>query len=249
MSGEAGAAESAVVVAKFGVVVTGFKRSGTSLMMEILRRAGFAPWFDTRFERFLVDEYPAGKAAGGTNEYFFEDPQVVHTGCNDALIAHLCSRQCSCKVFAYGINEELRQAARTGQVRVVMMRRAHDSIRSSISTYKGDGAVEGHRTAAADFAALEQLDLDGLAADLGALQVRYEELVASPQQQVERLVHFLSLPVDGPALPARDGECGGSAGSGIDQAETETAGMPMLLPVSGFVQQMADAVKPALRHH
>ena len=61
----AGSREASAQFAQFGVVVTGFKRSGTSLMMELLRRAGFAPWYDMRFERFLVDEYPAGKAAGG----------------------------------------------------------------------------------------------------------------------------------------------------------------------------------------
>ena len=153
-SGAASGAGGAVAItssregnAQFGVVVTGFKRSGTSLMMEILRRAGFAPWYDMRFERFLVDEYPAGKAAGGTNEYFFEDPHIVHAGCDDALLAHLRARQCSCKVFAYGINDALRQAVRAGHVRVVMMRRAHDSIRSSISSYKGSGAVAGHSCA------------------------------------------------------------------------------------------------------
>ena len=228
------------VATSFGVLVTGFKRSGTSLMMELLRRAGFAPHFSADFEQYLVHTYAA------QNEYFYEDSAIVHGGTAlcDARLAELAKQHQAVKVFAYGVNDAVCRAAAAGTIRVVMMRRNKGAIKKSIAAYKGDadGEVTGgaasadqggaravasqgrHRSAADDFAELEALDLDALGVQLGALEVKFEELLSEPKRTIERLLAFLSVP------------------HGV-------AGNAILHDASPLVELLMEAVQPAKRHH
>ena len=253
------------------MLVTGFKRSGTSLMMELLRRAGFAPHFDADFEHYLVHTYAA------QNEYFYEDAAIVHGGAAlcDARLAQLAAGQQAAKVFAYGINDAVRRAAAAGTVRVVMMRRHESAIKSSIAAYKGGGggadaggkaeqggagaaaaaaghaaATEppGHRSAAEDFAELGRIDMGALGAQLGALEVQFEELLADPHGTVRRLLTFLSVSVP----EEEEGGAGGGSGGGVgddDGGEAAAGGAAGLRGQPRLVDALVAAVQPGKRHH
>lgn len=55
------------------VVVTGYKRSGTSLMMRLLKEIGYEPVYNPSFDKELSRTVPK-------NEYFFEDEELVYHG-------------------------------------------------------------------------------------------------------------------------------------------------------------------------
>ena len=267
----AAAAGGAQEPIRFGVLVTGFKRSGTSLMMEMLRRAGFAPHFDADFEHYLVHTYAA------QNEYFYEDAAIVHGGAAlcDARLAQLAAGRQAAKVFAYGVNDAVRRAAAAGTVRVVMMRRHESAIKSSIAAYKGGGGGAGaggkaeqggagaaaaaaaqsspppplgHRSAAEDFAELGRIDMGALGAQLGALEVQFEELIADPRGTVRRLLTFLSVSV--PPEEEEEGGEGGLSGDGDDDdGEAAGGGGAGLRGQPRLVDALVAAVQPGKRHH
>ncbi|MEM7128386.1 MAG: sulfotransferase domain-containing protein [Chloroflexota bacterium] len=54
------------------IVVSGFKRSGTSLMMHIVQQLGIPLFFDTDYEQFLKEHLP-----DTSNAYYYEHPAIV----------------------------------------------------------------------------------------------------------------------------------------------------------------------------
>lgn len=172
--------------AKFGVVVTGFKRSGTSLAMNLMRILGHEPFFDKDFETYLKKDYPA------ENPYFYEKKSCVHQGLDATSLSRVVELGSAVKVFCYGFNKGMIAAAQKGNLKVVLMRRNTNAIRSSISIYKST-PTPGHRTKEDDFNVLNKFDFDQLASSTGALMIDYDELVDQTASTLQTLCAYLGV--------------------------------------------------------
>ena len=74
------------------VVVTGYKRSGTSLMMRILQEIGYEPVVSQDLEKYLKKTVPK-------NEYFLEHIKHVYDGFEDGEIPEgSCVKVLCCKL-------------------------------------------------------------------------------------------------------------------------------------------------------
>lgn len=163
------------------VLVSGLPRSGTSLMMQMLQRAGIAPVTDG--ERVADEDNPRG---------YYELERVKQIATDRGWLAGARGRVVKL------ISQLLMELPPGGPYRVIFMRRRLDEVLASqrrMLTRRREH-TELHR---ADFTMKETFaghleDVENWLrsrADIATLYVNYNRLIADPARQIARILPFL----------------------------------------------------------
>ncbi len=175
---------------RINYIVSGLERSGTSLLMQVLRAGGAPCAFDTA-SRPPDDNNPRG--------YFELEGGKIISRLRDGVFPLADFRGRFIKVTAYGM-----RFLPPGRYRVIYTERHIDEVLDSMEKMAKveDPDREGTKTA---FVKLNEATKAGLAArtDVDLLLVSYNALVGDPGSEVRRIAAFLGLPgVDEAAMAA-----------------------------------------------
>jgi len=181
------------------VVVTGYKRSGTSLMMALVENLGVDLNYCPQFEADLREFH------GGKNDFYYEDAKLtakkVPTGgsvwFNGAI-----------KMFSHVVTHNVRHAPpeRSNNVKVIWMSRCPSKIERSIRRYKKPGksykGPGGHSSSTLE----DELNIIGKLNDFHSeavqamgtniLTVEFDELLKNPVSVAKDVAKFLEKPYD-----------------------------------------------------
>ena len=174
------------------VVVTGYKRSGTSLMMGLLRELGvplhYTPAFETELRSFH----------GGGNPFYYEHASFTGSAC---AAEHFDG---AVKIFSPMLQHNLPVDRK--RVRVLWMRRDPAAMERSIRRYKLPGTTYagpgGHSSSTLedDLAAIANLEVEFREAERTIphlLPVEFDKLIATPGDVMRTVAAFLSVPFTG----------------------------------------------------
>ncbi|MEA1898680.1 MAG: hypothetical protein U9N53_13550, partial [Bacteroidota bacterium] len=174
-------------------IVSGFKRSGTSLMMSMLIKMGINPYYSRGRERTMINRFPA------ENPFFYESGKYVHKGFGVKDIPKLKGK--CVKIFSYA-TQNLPEEYLDMYKMIIMDRPKEDVIRS-IRKYKDPEVLsktnqsERHvfktYTLEKDLELLETTDFEEMAIKFGGLIVKYEDLLNDPVSELERIGDYLGF--------------------------------------------------------
>jgi glycosyltransferase involved in cell wall biosynthesis len=163
-------------------IVSGYKRSGTSLMMKLVQELGVPPHYDDKFEDYLKNDY------GAENPYFYEDKDLVHKGFGAEFAPKLVGKVV--KIFTYGL--ENIPPKEIPRCKIIVMCRNKKCVEASIGVYKQE-AKKGHLTLQDDLCNLAQLDHHVVAKQYGGHIVDYDELCDNPEKTIPLLANYLGI--------------------------------------------------------
>lgn len=174
------------------IIVSGLPRSGTSLMMQMLNAGGLAPLTDN--ERSADDDNPKG---------YLEFERVKQLKEGD--IAWVANAQGKAVKVISALLEFLPRGQR---YKIIFMRRELEEVLASqkqmlVRRNEAPGETGDEAMAKMYKRHLSQIEA-WLAAQehIDTLYVKYDRLLAEPGKEVERIVHFLGLPLDAAAMRA-----------------------------------------------
>jgi hypothetical protein len=157
-------------------VVSGFKRSGTSMMMRVLQEIGIEPFYDRKREDFMVNEYVA------ENPYFFEVESKVFKGFREGEIPD----GMAIKVLIY-----------RGKIRVpkdickiIIMKRKKESVMDSLKKYK---RKKHFKFDARDYL---KVDYEKIRQKYNGIVIDYDTILENPVKELTRLKDFLGIDFD-----------------------------------------------------
>lgn len=163
------------------VIVSGLPRSGTSLMMQMLERAGIAPLTDGL--RAADEDNPRG---------YYELERVKQIAEDVSFLER--ARGGSVKL----ISQLLMEVPAAGHYRVIFMRRRLDEVLTSqrrmLKRRGEDAELEREDSAVKDVFVGHLEDVEAwlrTRADIDVLYVNYNRLLADPDRQIARVVKFL----------------------------------------------------------
>ena len=171
------------------VVVTGYKRSGTSLMMALVGALGVPLNYTPAFEAALR------RGHGGSNPFYYEHAPFT------ASPSPPRSFEGAVKVFAPVLQHNL--PADRGHVFVLWMRRDPAAMERSLRRYKAPetpyAGPAGHSSSTleddlANIASLEAWHRDAELRNPHLLTVDFDELLEAPREVMRRVAAFLSRP-------------------------------------------------------
>ncbi|CAB9498820.1 expressed unknown protein [Seminavis robusta] len=177
------------------VVVTGYKRSGTSLMMALVEHLGVDLCYCEEFEAALKEHH------GGKNDFYYEDAKLSAKKANGEV---WCDG--AVKMFSHVVTHNVKQAPPHLQsnVKVIWMKRDPALIERSIRRYKkpntkyvGPG---GHSSSTLEdeLEIIAQLDEFHQEAqrELDLQTIQFEDLLQDPFQVAQMVADFLGRPYD-----------------------------------------------------
>lgn len=157
-------------------VVSGFKRSGTSMMMRVLEEMGIKPFYDKKREDFMVNEYIA------ENPYFYEVESKVFKGFREGDVPD----GMAIKVLIY-----------RGKIRVpkdlckiIIMNRKKESVLNSLKKYKKKKHFKF------DVRDYERVDFEKLRERYNGIVIDYDSILENPVPELKRLREFLGIEFD-----------------------------------------------------
>lgn len=164
-------------------VVSGFKRSGTSLMMMILYEIGIMPYYSWEKEFALKSEH-------GTNNKFYFETKHVHKGFEKSDLIKF--RGQSIKIFSYGLDNIPFECDEN--IKMIYMSRDKKDIVNSIKSYKSNPEkIYKTFTLEKDIELIERIDNDKLSKRFNALIINYDELITNPVQELIKLREYLQI--------------------------------------------------------
>mmetsp|Transcript_3411 Transcript_3411/g.5093 ORF Transcript_3411/g.5093 Transcript_3411/m.5093 type:complete len:236 (-) Transcript_3411:371-1078(-) len=185
------------------IVVTGYKRSGTSLMMSLLKNLGVELNYCHKFEKVLQD-YTAKSKFGGKNNFYFEDPEICNFKAKEGkeiwykggvkMFAHVATDNIS------HVPDDLQQ-----NVKIIWMHREAAKIETSIRRYKKPGVeylVPGapYSTYLEDdlevISVLDELHLEAIRKHPNVLTIEFDDLFKDPAGVVKDVAKFLDKSCD-----------------------------------------------------
>lgn len=158
-------------------VVTGFKRSGTSVMMEILRQHGIRPYYSVSFEQTMI------KNKQRKNHYYYEDPQKVYNGFTSEDVKLLEGR--AIKVLVQGMSNLPDCKKKT-----IFMKRDWKDIKRSLRCYKSRREVRKEKKV------FNSIDMDKLCDEHQVLIVDYNLLLKCDRDTLNQLGEYLQIPIN-----------------------------------------------------
>ena len=171
------------------IVVTGSARTGTSLMMRILKEIGFhvpAPKFPEQYGEKMDKYNPLG---------FYEIPEDQETG-----IQHHEYKGCAVKLFGYALDKTPR--AYVSNI-IVCRRNRAAAVKSSIDVFETLYARPGksnHTKGVEDqYFDVHYRYIDNYVKDFDHLSVNLEDIQLNPAIELRRIANFLVVPV-GPVV-------------------------------------------------
>ena len=174
-------------------IVSGFKRSGTSLMMGMLIKMGITPYYSKSLERYMINQYPA------QNPYFHESRKYVHKGFGLKDIRKLTGK--CVKVFSYAAQNFPEEYL--SRYKMIIMDRPKEDIIRSLQTYKDPEVLPKTTpsgkplilkyTLEKDLKLLETVNFKELAIRYGGLIVKYQDLLNDPFSELERIADYLEF--------------------------------------------------------
>lgn len=160
-------------------IVTGLMRTGTSLMMQILREGGVRPYYSRALER-------RAKAGRLRNPHFYEAKPCLNGDITGVPDGH------SVKVFLHGL---VHVDFSAGQYKVLVMRRSTEarmkSTRHRLPTPKWQNYQKKCLHANTGIERLYD-ELPDMCPDY--LLVDYDDLIDCPHEQLERVAEYTGLP-------------------------------------------------------
>jgi DNA/RNA endonuclease G (NUC1) len=157
-------------------VVSGFKRSGTSMMMRVLKEIGIEPFYDKKREDFMVKEYIAD------NPYFYEVESKVFKGFRKGDVPD----GMAIKVLIY-----------RGKIRVpkeickiIIMKRKKQSVLNSLKKYKKKKHFKF------DVRDISRVDFEKLKQQYDGIVIDYDLIIKNPVGELARLKDFLGIDFD-----------------------------------------------------
>lgn len=189
------------------IIVSGFKRSGTSLMMHILKHLDVPLYYDHEYESFLQQNLP-----DTANKYYYEHPEIVEVfQFESEQLRFLQGFAVKSFVFALMNWPETSNIP----VKLVLMTRDLDAIAKSMQKYKThpswqqfliDKANAGYQVSNENIIdELERLSIfsyqqlqDKFSKNpLNTIHnVAFEELISHPHATIKTVAQALSLDVD-----------------------------------------------------
>lgn len=166
-------------------IVSGLPRSGTSMMMDIIRAGGIEPYYD-------VDRVPNEFNPNG----FYETTKVSNIYLDNSFIS-----ECVNKCVKIASNSLTWITPNAYNYKVIFMRRdINEIIQSRIKIYKKRGSKEAneplgwhlyvHKDAlnkSLDFLKENNIDY---------IEINYNDLILNPKLEIEKLIKFINLPLD-----------------------------------------------------
>jgi len=180
------------------IVVTGYKRSGTSLMMALVSKLGVELQYCRKFEAALRAEH------GGKNDFYYEDSRLTAKPANQGETVWF---EGVVKMFSTVVTHNVQQVPselfNSDHVKVIWMRRDPAKIERSIRRYKKPGASytgpSGVSSSTLEMelevlSRLEKLHEEAIQKLPSVLTIEFDDLLSNPMQVAKDVANFLGKP-------------------------------------------------------
>jgi len=180
------------------IVVTGYKRSGTSLMMALVGELGVELQYCRDFEAALREFH------GGKNDFYYEDAKLTAKKAQQGETVWFDG---AVKMFSHVVTHNVMQAPPhpESNVKVIWMRRDPAKIERSIRRYKkpntkyvGPGGVSSStlENELEIISKLDELHQEALRELPNVLTVEFEDLLKNPVEVAKVVSEFIGRPCD-----------------------------------------------------
>ena len=183
------------------VIVTGYKRSGTSLMMAMVEKLGTKLHYCPKFEEHLRETH------GGKNDFYFEIFELSATKLSPGSTVWYDG---AVKIFSHVLTHNVKSCVpahllNSSNVKIIWMRRDKSKIERSIGKYKAPNAsyVGPMGKSSMSFndeknviAKLDDFHREAEAELPNMLTVDFEDLVQNPYKVAKVVAEYLEKPYD-----------------------------------------------------
>ena len=180
------------------IVVTGYKRSGTSLMMALVEKLGIELHYCPDFEAALRAHH------GGKNDFYYEDAKLSSKKAPEGETVWFDG---AVKIFSHVVTHNVKQAPPHLQsnVKVIWMKRDPAKIERSIRRYKKPNTAYFGPGGVSSSTLEDELEIIGKLEDLHGeaqrelshlLTIDFDELLKDPVEVAKLVSEFIGRPFD-----------------------------------------------------